>query len=424
MNDYKVASMVLHPFRQNGKWGYINDAGVERIKAQFDFAEPFRKGLAQVGKDGLSGTINKLGDPVVAIRFDDVFDYKEGLATVELDGKQGAVDRNGKLVVPLAYEEVGEFSEGLATASKDGQYGYLDGTGKVVIPFQFDGAMRFINGMAVVSKGGLSGVIDMKGELVVPFQYDWVEGFTDPHLSRVRKAGRMGIINHFGDVVLAVEHDHVGTFNDGLALVIDKGKCGYVDAAGKWALPQQFEANALTVGLGDFHNGVARVLINGKLGLVDTKGNKVFPAQYADIGLMEDGVVPVKRKNKWGYASRSFTTLAEAKYDQAWELHHGYGRVESAGLYGLVDSTGAEVIKPQFRALADVDHGMLAATGPDGTGLVDVHGKVLLPLVYDDVAWMGDNLVKVTRNDRFAYIHLDHGTVLWKEDGFGTASTH
>lgn len=424
MNDYKVASLVLYPFRQGGKWGYIDNTGVERIKAEYDFAESFIQGLAQVGRDKHIGTINKLGKAVVPVIYDDVMDYKEGLATVELDGKQGAVDRNGKLVIPMEYDEVGEFDHGLAAASKGGFYGYIDERGKVVIPFHFEKAMHFINGMAVVSKDGQSGIIGPKGELVVPFQYDWVEGFMELPLSRVRKDGHMGFIDRFGEVLLAVEHDHVGTLNDSLVLVIDKGKCGYVNANGVWVIPQRFEANALTVNLGDFHNGLARVLIGGKLGLVDRKGNRVLPPQFADIGLFQSGLVPVKKKNKWGYARRSSALATELKYDQAWELRGGFGRVEQAGLFGLVDSTGTEVIAPRYIALSDLEQGVLIATGEQGTGVVNTRGKVLVPLEYDNVSVIGKGLLKVTREDRFAYLRIVDGGILWKEDGFSGSSAH
>lgn len=422
MNDYKVASLVLYPFRQGGKWGYIDDTGVERIKAEFDFAEAFMHGQAQVGRSGRSGTINKLGKPVIPIIYDDVLDYREGLATVELNGMQGAVDRNGKLVVPIEYDEVGEFDHGTAAASKNGRYGYINGKGEEVIPFTFDRAMRFHNGLAVVTKDDQSGVIDTKGELVVPFQYDWVEGFMALPLSRVRKAGKMGLIDRFGDVVLGVEHDHVGTLNDSLALVIDKGKSGYVDPTGEWVIPQRYEANALTINMGDFHNGLARVLSGGKLGLIDTRGNRVAPAHYADIGLLEDGVIPVKRKNKWGYVKRSFASVVEPKYDQAWEFHNGFGRVEVGGLYGLVNGTGTEVIEPQFTALSDVANGLLVASDEHGTGVVDPAGKVLVPLIHDTVTPVERTVMKVTKGDRFAYVRTTDAAYLWKEEGFGEVS--
>lgn len=424
MNDYKVASMVLHPFRHEGYWGYIDATGVERIKAEFDFAEPFINGQAQVGLHGRSGTINKLGSPVVPILYDDVLDFREGLATVELNGMQGAVDRNGKLVVPLAYDVVGEYDHGLAAASKQGKYGYLDAEGQVAIPFTFDGAMRFSNGRAVVTRDDQSGVIDMQGELVVPFQYDWVEGFQAMPLSRVRKDGRMGLIDQFGEVVLAVEHDHVGSLKDSLALVIDKGKAGYVGPAGTWKIPQRYEANALTINMGDFHNGLARVLDGGKWGLVDTAGNRLVQPQYADIGLPEGGLIPVKRTSKWGYIKPSMAHVAEAKYDQAWEFHAGYARVRSGGLYGLVDSLGKEAIKPQYTLLIDLGRHLWAATNEHGTGVVDPAGNVRIPLAFDQVFMEGKALVRVTRGNKFAYLRLHDGSVLWKENGFDAASTH
>lgn len=422
MDDYKAASMPLFPFRQAGKWGYINEHGVERIKAEYDYAEPFVHSQAQVGRNDLSGTINKLGKAVIPIEYGDVYDFNEGLATVELNGKQGAVDRKGKLVIPLEYDVVGEFSHGLAVASKNKAFGYINSTGEVAVPFTYDGAMRFNNGVAVVTKDAQSGLINVNGNVVVPCTYDWVEGFMHMPLSRVRKSGYMGLINRFGEVVLAVEHDHVGTFQDSLALVIDKGKCGYVGTNGEWVIPQRYDANALTINSGDFHNGVARVLVSGKLGLVDTQGKRVFPVQFEGIGLMESNVVPVRQKSKWGYRSRSFEVLCDAKYDQAWELHGGYGRVQLDGLYGLVDSTGKETIKPQYKALSDVDRGMLVATGAAGTGLIDPQGNVLLPLIYRSVVPVGHGLAKVGLGNRFAYVELAHDALLWKEEGFGASS--
>lgn len=422
MNDYKVASLVLYPFRQDGKWGYIDDTGLERIKAEFDYAEPFVSGQAQVGKDGRSGTINKMGKSVIPFIFDDVLDFREGMATVELNGMQGAVDRNGKLVIPIEYDEVGEFDHGLAAASQQGKYGYIDDAGTEVIPFSFDGAMRFHNGLAVVTKDDQSGVIDMKGGLVVPFQYDWVEGFMAMPLSRVRKAGGMGLINRFGDIVLAVEHDHVGTLNDSLALVIDKGKAGYVGPSGQWVIPQRFEANALTMNMGDFHNGLARVLVGGKLGLVDTAGIRVIQPQYADIGLVENGLIPVKRKNKWGYIKRSMAAVVDFKYDQAWEFHGGHARVEVGGLFGLVDSLGTEVIKPKFTNLSDITNGILIASDENGTGVVDRTGKVLIPLEYDSISPVDKGLMKAIKGNKFAYLRLADAGILWKEDGFSEVS--
>ncbi|MFT3885938.1 MAG: WG repeat-containing protein [Flavobacteriales bacterium] len=421
VGDFETASLTLYPFRRDGRWGFIDDKGGERIKAEYEFVEPFVNGQAQVGRDGHVGTINKSGKEVVPLRYDDVLDFSDGLATVELGDSAGVVDRSGQLVVPLRYADIGEYVDGRAYAVRNGRHGFIDGAGNTVVPFDYDGANTYRNGVAVVKKGDRSGVIDSKGNVVVPFQYDRIEGFDGP-TSRVTQDGRMGLISLFGDVLLPAEHDHVGAFSNGLVLVIDKGKCGYVGRDGHFVVPQQYEANAATPDLGDFHQGVARVLVNGKLGLIDTLGTKVFPPQYADIGLMESDAIPVKKKAKWGYARRNFSTLVEARYDQAWEFHEGHARVKVGELFGVVDSTGKEAIVPKYLKLADKRDGVFIATLGTGTGVVDPKGHVLVPLVYDAVEPVDGIVVKVTRGQRIGYVRVADGRVLWKEEGFDAPS--
>lgn len=427
---FQTASLVLYPFRQNGKWGYIDAKGTERIKAIYEFAEPFEGGQAQVGRDGLAGTVNKMGKEVIAVEYDDVLGFSEGLATVERGDRAGVVDRSGKLVVGLEYDEVGEFSSGSAYAEKEGKFGYLDTKGAIAIPFIHDGANTFHNGVAVVQQGDLFGVIDTKGELVVPFQYEWVEGFVNA-VSRVRKGGRTGVISPFGDVLLGVEHENVGTFSEGLAVVTDGGKCGYVDASGRLIVPQQYaQPQDAPPAWCDFHNGVARVMSAGKAGLVDRSGASVMPPRFVDIGLLECGAVPVKKKNKWGYADRAGNMLAEATHDGAWEMHEGFGRVRDAQLFGLVDSTGRSVLPVKYPTLTDVRGGHLIASDPGPgsggrKGVIDVHGKILIPFAYDRIEYVDEATVLVGRGTgeritdmRMAYMRIAEGDYIWKEDGF------
>src|SRR5690606_14044487 len=110
VDDYRAATMVLLPFRREGRWGFLDDTGVERIKAEYEWVEPFSGGQAVVGREGFAGTINRLGRVVVPIVYDQVMDPAEGTSTVERNDKAGAVDRNGELVVPMIYEDVGYFA--------------------------------------------------------------------------------------------------------------------------------------------------------------------------------------------------------------------------------------------------------------------------------------------------------------------------
>ena len=111
--------------------------------------------------------------------------------------------------------------------------------------------------------------------------------------------------------------------------------------------------------------------------------------------------------------------LAEPRYDQAWDLREGHGKVQLGGLFGLVDSTGAETVKPACTGLGQVARGLVVATTAEGSGVIDLRGRVVLPMRFDAVTPAGEGLFRVERHGHMAYMRSSDGSFLWKEEGFG-----
>ena len=416
VGDYKTASLFLLPFRRDSLWGYVDDDGNERIKADLEWAEPFAGAQALVGRAGRTGTINRSGRVVVPIEYDEVSDPVEGTSTVERNGRVGAVDRNGDLVVPMTFTDVGEFSGGLAYAQRDDAYGFINPRGEVVIPFSFVSAGTFRNGLAVVEREDGFGVIDVKGGVVVPAEYDWIEGF-DGAVSRARKDGRTGLISPFGDVLVPLRYDHIGPFRDGLALIVEGKRCGYITPTGSIAIPLEYEATDDVAGWGDFINSLAEVQSAGKRCLINTRNERVLPCAFSDIGPATGALIPVRKKGKWGYSDRKGNALFDNRYDQAGEMSGGIARVRQGALFGLIDSTAKEIVPPGFSNLVATDFGFWLATGTEGTGLLHANGKVALALRYDDVKLMRNDIARVERDGRIGYVRLTDGRAIWKEEG-------
>ncbi|HNI06325.1 MAG TPA: WG repeat-containing protein [Flavobacteriales bacterium] len=424
---YETAGLVLHPFRRNGHWGYIDTLGVERIKAVYDFAEPFHGQQAQVGRDGSVGTVSKAGKEVVPVEYEDVLAFSEGLATVERDGRAGVVDRSGRTIVGLAYDEIGEYSGGLAFAAKDGEFGYLDPDGDVAIPFTFDDAQTFHDGFAVVARNDVFGAIDVSGRIVVPFEYEWIERFGAP-LVRARRNGKMGLINEKGEEKLVAEHGYVGPFSQGLALVVDKGRCGYVDTTGAFVIPQRYEMPEGTPpAWGDFQYGLARAMSGGKAGIIDKGGNWVVQPVWADIGPPEARVLTLKKKNRWILADHGGRALGKSDHDAVREFRSGFATVRTGDRYGLVDSTGALVLPVKYPFLGDVSKGLLIAADPESglLGIISTSGTVRVPFAYDAIEFVDDPLALLGRGEgeritdmRLAYMRISDGRYIWKEEGF------
>jgi hypothetical protein len=416
VDDYRTASIELLPFRRDGKWGFIDTEGSERIKAEYDWVEPFVSGQAQVGMGDRVGTINRSGRVVVPIEYDEVGEFTEGTAVVERAGRFGAVDRSGEVVVPMVYTDLGDLSEGLAYAQDHGRYGYVNARGEMRISPGYESATSFHAERAVVGREGRYGVIDRSGQLVVPLEYDWIEGF-EHGPSRVRKNGRTGIISVNGEVLLEAKYDHVGAYHDGLALVVEAGRCGYADTLGRVIIALDYEAPADVATWGDFANGRAEVRSAGKHGIIGVNNERIVPFQYVDVGGTHGPLFAVKKKTKWGFVDGRGASVVEAKYDQVWDFVEGVARVQVAGLFGAVDSTGKEVIAPTLSTLVDARAGHLVG-GNGRSGVFDKNGKLVLPMIHQEVVLITERIAKVTDGARFAYRDLSDGRYLWKEAGY------
>ena len=128
-----------------GKYGYADKTGKLVIPFEYDYAEPFYKGIAKVSKGGREFYIDKKGKECLSIENDKLSDYVE-------------FSSNGWGALSKERNE-----NGLMMVEKDGKYGWKNGKGDIVIPIQFESASDFSDGLAWVKLNGVIGFVDKDG---------------------------------------------------------------------------------------------------------------------------------------------------------------------------------------------------------------------------------------------------------------------
>lgn len=303
-NDYRYIIEV------NGKYGFMNTKGEEVIKPQYDYAEDFSEGLANVCNN------------------------------IDINGNQKCryIDINGKVVnkqknvIPnlSEFSEVGEFHEGLAYACKSiaenqKQCGYINERGKIIIPLIYGYTSDFSEGLAVVRKFGNnekilaneSGYMDRTGKLIL--KGDYFYEFSDGLASNIfcteyiNKAGKVVVdINKLGSSSI----DGVCSyFNDGLLLTrLNNHYFGYVNKKGELVIKTNAKTNEDYSPLAlSFSDGLAYIELNNKWGFIDKTGKVVIKPRFIkdfDGNIFEDmkfknGLARVKDKDKYGYIDKT-----------------------------------------------------------------------------------------------------------------------
>jgi hypothetical protein len=369
--------------KRGDAWGFVDTQGRSVVDPQYSQALPFTEGLAAVDSGGRWHFIDPAGCTIIPGPFADAHPFKDGLAAVRVDALWGFVDHAGGWVIEPGFEELAEavatgsglthmacFSEGLCAARRGERWGFIDRSGAWVIEPRFIEADAFHEGLAAVREatgggGGQVGFIDRHGKMVIPPRFEsalWFSGGRaiaslirprdEDRPPPVDAAGpedgkdiRVVMIDATGDEIADLgwgpDPGFVGGARELLSLVAPDylseglvpaardGAWGFMDRAGRWAIPPRF---ALVL---PFRNGLAPVGLRDepgadpldiqRWGLIDTRGNWVIEPELSSISLWGGALMSARLHSRWGVIDR----------DGKWRVEPAY-----AEMTGLPDLPG------------------------------------------------------------------------------------
>ena len=292
------------------KTGYMNGAGQWVVPAQFADGGEFKEGLAPVMVEGKWGYIDETGKLAIAPQFDIADMFIGGLANVghrDAGGgfRFGAIDRTGTLVVPEKFKQRLMFFEGLSPMSVPAPddenvtsprllYGYVDRTGEFAIPAKFDWAWPFTGGYAAVRNGGKSGkigYIDHTGNYFLAPQFEGGYSFQDG-IAVAKRDGKVVFITTDGQIHPTAFTDTGAYFSEDRLMVIVDGKVGFADKTGEIVIAPQFDLSPPARGY-VFSGGLAPMAVDKKWGYIDRSGKFVIPPQFASASPFSRGLAHV-----------------------------------------------------------------------------------------------------------------------------------
>ena len=144
----------LHPYLDNGLWGFRNPEGLCVLPARWKDASPFTEGLAAVcDEQGRYGYINLSGEIAIPCRFSYAWPFINGLAIAEnRNGHQGFINHEGRWAIPPLWDRVEPFAgRHAAVMDENGKWGYIFPNGRLAIPCEWAKAEPFGGGSACVT---------------------------------------------------------------------------------------------------------------------------------------------------------------------------------------------------------------------------------------------------------------------------------
>lgn len=346
---------VLFPVKDNSRYGYMSPDGKIVVTPAYDYAWNFKDGMGRFKIKGKYGFVNSKGEVVIEPKISYADDFQDGFARintsdttvldVEFDGYSfnsgwTFIDKKG-----VAFNETFAKAEYLRTG-----YAQVKDDPSYETPWEY--ATLRENSLTREARN-IDAMFSFNGHAIAPA--------LDPDLNKV------GAINRNEEWIIQPEFDAMETFSEGYAAAKKGNAYGYVDTQGKWIYKQVFPANDyvyLPVDFKSFSNGLAAVKMGKEAyGYINTSGQPAFPQRFR--------------------TAYSFNK-------------EGYAIVTNESGTGLIDKSGAFIIKPNLD-ISDVINDVVVYRSNQTFGVKRLKTqKEILPPVYDNIEVIG-NLIKVTR---------------------------
>lgn len=157
-----------------------------------------------------------------------------------------------------------------------------------------------------------------------------------------------------------------GQFHDGMALVKEKQRYGYINTKGIIVIPLKFYTAT------DFHNGVAGVrdyiymedgtyITDWIQYWIDKAGNKVVSGQFLYGSPFYEGYSAVEKGqsiipgNKWSYIDMSGALATDKEFDQCREFKNGYAEVQLNEKWGMIDKQFELIIDCKYDSREELE---------------------------------------------------------------------
>jgi hypothetical protein len=264
------------------------------------------------------------------------------------------------------------------------KWGYANLKGELIIPAQYDNCYEF-------TKDGFAPVFESKGR-----QYQFINLKGEKLNTEVKEFKLInGSISGFGAQLKG--------FEDGLVPIKNGDNWGYLNTAGKLAIPAKYEY------VTDFSGGHASVKSGGKYFIIDTKGTEVPVAAAAtDVKHFSESLAPYRAAdNTFGFIDESGNVAIPAQFEGVGYFHDGLAWAKANKMIGFIDKKGSWVIEPSFAVGKDFDPstGLARIKKDDRWGYVSKSGEI--KHIDDTEIWedFSNGLARGRKNKKFGFLN-------------------
>ena len=121
--------------------------------------------------------------------------------------------------------------------------------------------------------------------------------------------------------------------------------------------------------------------------------------KYDNIGKFNNGIAFVRLNGKVGAINSSGKEVIKPEWDKLTNFgRDGIGFAHKDGMVGLITKDGKVILKPVYEHISNFKYGRAIITKDNLVGIVDINGKILIEPKYQKLRIDKGGLIRATEN--------------------------
>ncbi len=346
LKELELNKLHLFPYQKEDFFGFIDSASKIIIPLVYDAITEFSEGLAVVNKNDSVFYINKENQNAFNQFFTDAYPFTNGIAATKKNNKWNFINRQGQSM-GLIYDEINELSNNAYVIKLNGRYGAINHFAQTIIEPRFDKMGDFKNEFAYYIENGKYGFVSKIG-YIHRAEFEWISDFNENNIAVVKQNNFYGLINSQGQKILDCYYDLILKATNNVFILVKNNLYGFYNGNGCFlsAISYEYMKEKPT----DFYtNGyILKLIKKNEQALADFNGKTTLEfGSYEEVNFALNGLIKVKRKNKYGFIDKKLNIIIPFKYEQAQDFNDSLTVVKLKGKNILINTSGKEIFSTE-----------------------------------------------------------------------------
>ena len=188
----------------------------------------------------------------------------------------------------------------------------------------------------------------------------------------------------------------------------------------KWGVIKDFEIKAvgfdsLTVTAYRSEASLIPVQKKEKWGYLNENGETFITPQYNQVTPFEKTLTAVQKGQKWGLIGKNNKPATAFEYDTIMRTNYEdyQYEVKKNGLMGILDAQGKIVLPIEYKSITSIGQKHFIGTDKAGKqGISNYQNKVIMPYQYDEIKPYKENTFKVKKDNKIGIATLENKLIV------------